>query len=247
MSSSAERPFVFFDLGQTLVSEWDFIGHFDSKFLELLNGFGGRIDMRNYRAVRDSIIRDRRIGHGSVKELISEVCRVVLPAGYGPSIAERIEPEINEGRKTLFHFAEGAEQVLQSLSQRCDLGIIANQSEDILGLLASSGLEKYFKVKTISGVAGLKKPDPRIFQLALREAGREAGDNCCCCVMVGDRLDTDICPANRLGMSTVRVIDSLFALQQPREECELATRTVVRLLKVPRAVEEILAQKARGT
>jgi putative hydrolase of the HAD superfamily len=240
--SSAERPFVFFDLGQTLVAEWDFIGHFDNKFLELLNGFGARIDMRNYKAVRDSIIRDRRIGDGSVRELIGEVCKVVLPAGYGPAIAERIEPEIKEGRRTLFHFAEGAGDVLQSLSQKCDLGIIANQSEDILGLLSSSGLEKYFQVKTISGVAKLKKPDPRIFQLALKEAGREPGE----CIMVGDRLDTDICPANRLGMSTVRVIDSLFALQQPKEECELATRTAIRLLKVPKAVEEILAQKGKN-
>ena len=240
---SAERPFVFFDLGQTLVSEWDFIGHFDAKFLELLNGFGARIDMRNYRAVRDSVIRDRMIGHGSVRELIEEVCKVVLPAGYGPAIAERIGPEIKEGRRTLFRFAEGAEQVLQSMSQKYDLGIIANQSEDILGLLASSGLEKYFKVKTISGVAKLKKPDPRIFQLALKEAGKDAKE----CIMVGDRLDTDICPANRLGMSTVRVIDSLFALQQPREECELATRTAVRLLKVPKAVEEILAHKSKDT
>ena len=234
-----KKPFVFFDLGQTLVAEWDFIGHFDNKFLELLNGFGARIDMRNYKAVRDSIIRDRRIGYGSVRELIGEVCKVVLPAGYGPTVAERIEPEIKEGRRTLFRFAEGAEQVLQSLSARCDLGIIANQSEDILGLLSSSGLEKYFKVKTISGVAKLKKPDPQIFQLALKEAGMEPGE----CIMVGDRLDTDICPANKLGMSTVRVIDSLFALQQPKEECELATRTAIRLLKVPKAVEEILAQK----
>lgn len=237
-----EKPFVFFDLGQTLVSEWDFINHFDSKFLELLNGFGARIDMRNYKAVRDSIIRDRGIGHGSVRELIVEVCKAVLPAGYGQAILERIEPEIKEGRMTLFRFAEGAEQVLQSLSVRCDLGIIANQSEDILGLLSSSSFEKYFKVKTISGVAKLKKPNPAIFQLALKEAGREAGVGC---IMVGDRLDTDICPANRLGMSTVRVIDSLFALQQPREECELATRTAIRLLKVPRAVEEILAQNGK--
>ena len=235
------KPFVFFDLGQTLVAEWDFIGHFDNKFPELLNGFGARIDMRNYKAVRDSIIRDRRIGYGSMRELIGEVCKVVLPAGYGPAVAERIEPEIKEGRRTLFRFAEGAEQVLQSLSARCDLGIIANQSEDILELLSSSGLEKYFKVKTISGVAKLKKPDPQIFQLALKEAGREPGE----CIMVGDRLDTDICPANKLGMSTVRVIDSLFALQQPKEECELATRTAIRLLKVPKAVEEILAQKGK--
>jgi putative hydrolase of the HAD superfamily len=233
------RPFVFFDLGQTLVAEWDFIAHFDARFLEILNGYGARIDARNYRAVRDSIIRDRKIGHGSVKELIMEVCQVVLPSGYGGPVLRRIEPEIGEGRKTLFRFAEGAEQMLQSLSQRCELGIIANQSEDILGLLQSSGLEGYFKVKAISGVAKLKKPDPRIFQLALKEAGRDAGD----CIMVGDRLDTDICPANRLGMATVRVTDSLFALQEPVEECERPDRTVAKLVDVITAVERIISEK----
>ncbi|MEO9296177.1 MAG: HAD family hydrolase [Nitrososphaera sp.] len=237
------RPFVFFDLGQTLVAEWDFIAHFDVKFLEILNGYGARIDARNYRAVRDSIIRNRGIGHGSVKELIVEVCKAILPAGYGGPILRRLDPEIREGRKTLFRLAEGAEQVLQALSQRCDLGIIANQSEDILGLLQSSGLEKYFKVKTISGVAKLKKPDPRIFQLALKEAGgrNSAGD----CIMVGDRLDTDICPANRLGMTTVRVTDSLFALQEPIEECERPNYTVAKLADVTATVERIINEKGQ--
>lgn len=228
-------PFVFFDLGQTLISEWDFIAHFDAKFLELLNGFGARIDARNYRAVRDDIIRSRRIGHGSVSELIMEVCAVVLPAGYGQVIASRIKPEIKRGRKEFFRFADGAREVLESLSSKYELGIIANQSDDILDLLQE--YKKYFKVKTISGVAHLKKPDPRIFQLALKEAGRQAGE----CIMVGDRLDTDICPANRLGMKTVRVRDSLFALQEPREECEYATGTVATLADVPQAIENIVA------
>ena len=233
------RPFVFFDLGQTLVNECDFIAHFDARFLGELNGYGARIDTRNYLAVRDSIIRDRKIGHGSVKELIMEMCKIVLPAGYGEPILRRIEPEIKEGRKTLFRFADNAEQVLQSLVKKCDLGIIANQSEDILGLLQSSGLEGYFKVKTISAIAKLKKPDPRIFQLALKEAGRDAGD----CIMVGDRLDTDICPASRLGMATVRVTDSLFALQEPIEECEYPSCTVEKLAGVPAVVERIISEK----
>jgi putative hydrolase of the HAD superfamily len=235
------RPFVFFDLGQPLVSEWDFIAHFDARFLELLNGYGARIDARNYRAVRDDIIRDRRIGHGSVKEMVVEVCRVVLPSGYAEPVLRRIEPEIKAGRKTRFRFADGAEQVLQSLSQKCDLGIIANQSEDIRGLLQSSGLEKYFKVRTISGVARLKKPDPKIFQLALEEAGRKPAD----CVMVGDRLDTDICPANRLGMATVRVTDSFFSLQEPLEECERPDYVVARLVQVPEIVERIISEKGQ--
>lgn len=229
------RPFVFFDLGQTLVSEWDFINHFDAKFLELLNGYGARIDMRNYRAVRDSIIRNRGIGHGSVKELVVKVCEAVLPAGYGDAVLRRIGPEISEGRRTLFRFADGSEDVLKTLSRRCDLGIIANQSEDIVGLLKNSGFDRYFQVQTISGAVKLKKPDPRIFQLALKEAGREPAD----CIMVGDRLDTDICPANKLGMKTIRVTDSLFALQEPREDCEHPAFTAAKLTEVPAIVERI--------
>ena len=128
---------------------------------------------------------------------------------------------------------------MQVLFEKFDLGIIANQSEDIIGLLQSSGLERYFKVKTISGVAKLKKPDPGIFQLALMEAGCDAGN----CVMVGDRLDTDICPANRLGMATIRVTDSLFALQEPIEECECPQHTAEKLTDVPAIVETIISEK----
>lgn len=230
------EKFVFFDLGQTLVSEWDFIAHFDARFLEILNGYGARIDARSYRAVRDSIIRDRRIGHGSIRELVAEVCRNVLPPGYGEPVMRRIDPEIRAGRKTLFKLAGGAHDVLEALAQKHDLGIIANQSEDILGLLQSSGIERYFAVRTISGAVKLKKPDPRIFQLALKEAGRDAGE----CIMVGDRLDTDICPANKLGMSTIRVTDSLFSLQQPQEECERPALTVGRLTEVVQAVNSII-------
>lgn len=229
------KQFVFFDLGQTLVSEWDFIDHFDRKFLELLNGFGARIDVKNYRAVRDSVIRDRKIGHGSVKELAMEVCKTVLPSGYGEPIVRRMDYAVKEGRKTLFRLVDGTEIVLKRLSQKCDLGIIANQSEDIVALLQSSSLDGYFKVKAISGVVGLKKPDPEIFAFALKEAGRRADE----CIMVGDRLDTDICPANKLGMKTVRVTDSLFALQEPREECEWAMATVSKLTEVPAAVEKM--------
>ena len=90
------RPFVFFDLGQTLIDEWDFIEKFDGRFLELLNGFGARIDRRSYLAVRDSIIRDRRIGHGSVRELVVEVCSLLAPKGYHKIILERLEPEIKK-------------------------------------------------------------------------------------------------------------------------------------------------------
>jgi len=231
------RPFLFFDLGQTLVDEWDFIAHFDQKFLELLNGYGAKIDQRNYRAVRDSVIRDRRIGHGSVKELIIEVCRMLSPPGYEKVIAGRLEPQIKEGRRDLFRFFDDAEPTLQALSKHCEMGLIANQFEDILDLLEKSGFGRFFSVQAISSSMKMKKPDPRIFELAIKHAGRPAKD----CIMVGDRLDTDICPANTLGMTTIRTTNSLFALQVPVQECERPAYTIARLSEIPGIVESIIS------
>jgi hypothetical protein len=56
----------------------------------------------DYHAIRDSIIRDRKIGHGSVKELVIEVCKLLSPPGYERVIASRIEPHIRQGRRDLF-------------------------------------------------------------------------------------------------------------------------------------------------
>ena len=229
-------PFIFFDLGQTLIDEWEYIAYFDQKFLELLNGFGARIDQRNYSAVRNSIIRDRKIGHGSVKVLVIEVCKLLSPPGYEKVIASRLEPQINQGRRDLFKFFDDAKPTLDALSRYCEMGIIANQSEDILELLKKSGFDRFFKVKVISSSVKLKKPDLKIFEFALKQSGRNAAD----CIMVGDRLDTDICPANKLGMTTIRTIDSLFALQLPSRACEHPDFTVTRLSEIPEILESII-------
>ena len=229
-------PFIFFDLGQTLIDEWDYIAYFDQKFLEVLNGFGARIDQRNYHAIRDSIIRDRKIGHGSVKELVIEVCKLLSPPGYEKVIASRLESQIRQGRRDLFKFFDDAEPTLQALSKYCQMGLIANQSEDILELLEKSGFDRFFRVKAISSSVKLKKPDSKIFELALREAGQNAED----CIMVGDRLDTDICPANNMGMTTIRTTNSLFALQVPKRACEHPSYTVARLSEIPELLESII-------
>ncbi|MDQ3881783.1 MAG: HAD family hydrolase [Thermoproteota archaeon] len=234
--SPQHLPFVFFDLGQTLIDEWDYIAYFEQKFLELLNGFGERIDQRNYQAVRNSIIRDRKIGHGSVKELVIEVCRMLSPPGYERVIVNKLEPHIKQGRRDLFKFFKDAEPTLRTISKYCEMGIIANQSEDVADLIQESGFGKLFKVQTISFSVKLKKPDLNIFELALKQAGRNAED----CIMIGDRLDTDICPANKLGMTTIRSTNSLFALQVPFRACEHPDYTVTCLSEIPEILESII-------
>ena len=229
-----EGPFIFFDLGQTLVDEWRFIDYLDHKLLELLNGFGAKIDIRNYKAVRDNVIRSRKIGNGSTRELIIEVCRLVSQHGYERIIADRLKDDINEGRKKLFRFYYDAKPTLRVLSQKYMLGIIDNQSRDILQLLDKFNIKSFFKVIVISSQVNINKPDPRIFQLAMDRAKNSKHY-----IMIGDRLDTDISPANKLGMKTIRYTNSLFRLQEPIDESEMATRIVDRLSEIPNVLQRI--------
>lgn len=230
-----KRPVIFFDLGQTLVNEWDFINYFDRKFLEILNGFGARIDSRNYRAVRDNVIRSRQISNGSVKELVIEICKLISQVGYDKIIAQRLEPQIEEGRKKLFRVFDDAEETLTVLSKQFDLGIIANQTKDIVRLLEDSNISRFFKMKVISSEVGIEKPDPRIFQLAMHLAEASCPKDC---IMVGDRLDTDILPANVLGMKTIRTTNSLFKLQEPMSGLERPRYTVGSLSEIPYVLKQ---------
>jgi HAD superfamily hydrolase (TIGR01549 family) len=230
-----ETPFIFFDLGQTLVDEWKFIEYLDNRLLEVLNGFGARIDLRNYRAIRDNVIRYRMIGNGSTRELIIEICRLVTQRGYERIIADRLEYDIKYGRRKLFRFYYDAVQTLSILSQKYKLGIIANQSRDVLQLLDKFNFRDFFNVVIISSEVNMNKPDPRIFQLAMDRAANNPKRY----VMIGDRLDTDISPANKVGMKTIRYTNSLFRLQEPIDESEMATHVVNRLSEIPGILQEI--------
>ncbi len=57
---------------------------------------------------------------------------------------------------------------LQTLSQMCNLGIISNAWPQLERFLDLLGIRNYFDSVTISAQVGLSKPNPAIFELALR-------------------------------------------------------------------------------
>lgn len=99
--------------------------------------------------------------------------------------------------------------VLEELSKRFSLGIIANQSGGLSERLREWQIDKYFTTVVSSSDCGFSKPDKRLFLAALKLSGFSARE----AVMVGDRLDNDILPANELGFQTVRVMQG-FAKKQ---------------------------------
>ena len=137
----------------------------------------------------------------------------------------------------LFRFFDDAEQTIEVLSRQNDLGLISNQSRvAILHLLKYSNINRFFKVIVIPSEVQMKKSNPEILlQLAIDRAECQSED----CIMVGDRLDTDIRPANKLGMKTIRITNSLFKLQQPTNEFEQPTYTVASLGDIPNLLLKI--------
>lgn len=59
------------------------------------------------------------------------------------------------------------------------------------------------------------------------------------CVVIGDRLDTDIYPANKLGITTIRIADSIFNLQSPQCACEIPTYSVGKLKDIMEIIDGI--------
>lgn len=122
-----------------------------------------------------------------------------------------------------------ARACLQRLSQAYQIGVIANQSAGTRQRLEAFGIAEYVGVVAASAEEGVSKPDLRIFTAALERAGCSAGH----AVMVGDRLDNDIAPANSLGMKTVWVKQGFGKYAKPKTKLEIPAYTVEKLGNLP--------------
>lgn len=124
--------------------------------------------------------------------------------------------EVAPYRTELEKLYEEVPAVIKALSQKYELGIIANQLDGLKERLEAFGLLKYFKYIISSWDLQIMKPDIRIFEYALDKANCTPQEAC----MIGDRLDNDILPAKSLGMKTVWIKQGFGALQKPLTKSE---------------------------
>lgn len=231
-----KKLLVFFDLGQTLLDESRFINYFDTKLLELINGFGGRIDLRSYITLKNNIIKNRSIGYGSIEEIIINICRLILPKGYDNIILHRLIPVILFEKNKLICLAKGAKKVLESLSSFCEIGIISNQMNDPIEPLIKENILSLFRKIFIISDTGTNNFHEKLFIDAIKYSEFPVSK----CIMIGDRLDIDIYPANKMGMKTIRVTNSLFHLQSAINKYEIPDYTIEKLDEIPRIIKDIL-------
>ena len=94
---------------------------------------------------------------------------------------------------------DSAKIILEMLSKRYKLGVVSNFYGNLEIVCREFGLDEYMGAMIDSVSVGVRKPDPRIFSLALRKLGVGSQET----FVVGDSYDRDIVPAKHLGCTTV--------------------------------------------
>ena len=194
---------LLFDFGGTLDS--DGLVWID-RFYSLYKDYGLDIPRERFdRAFYDS--DDRLPSRFNLKglsfqETVSLQARCVLEvlAPGRPDLCGRIVERFLADSRAAF---KRNRPVLERLSKKYRLGMVSNFYGNLESVLASEGLRDLFAAVADSGVLGIEKPDPAIFQKALRDLGVKPQQ----AVMVGDSIPRDMRGAETLGMAHVLVGD----------------------------------------
>ncbi len=124
-------------------------------------------------------------------------------------------------------------ECLEHIHKHYKIGIIANQSLGSKERLKRFGIMEYIDVLVASAEEKVAKPDKRIFEIALERAGCKTEE----AAMVGDRLDNDIVPANKMGMYTIWIRQGNWKAACPREKFEYPDMIVDNLRELYEAID----------
>lgn len=210
MSNPNDITDVFFDLDHTL---WDFEKNSALSFELLLSQRYPQVDCQEFLAYYVPanlhfwrLYRQNKI---AIEELRYQRLKHVFDSLKVPVSATEIHQLASDYLTVLpsfNHLFEGATEVLQYLSSRYRLHIITNGFTRVQERkLQNAGIDKYFDVVVDAESAGVKKPDPGIFNQALTLASATPSAS----LMVGDSLEADIYGALHVGMEV------LFFSEQP--------------------------------
>jgi putative hydrolase of the HAD superfamily len=230
------KPFIFFDLGQTLIDEWEYINYFDKLVLETLNGYGAKIDYKNYITLRDNILFNRKIGSSGFIDIVLIMAQLILPKGYDSLVSDKLKNNLLENKRNLIKLYDEVPYIIPLLSKNYSLGIISNNSSGSAKLLVKENLDQYFKSICLCENIGVRKPDPKIFLKAIEDFAVSKEQ----CIMVGDRLDIDIYPANEIGFKTIRTLNSIYRVQKPLNKKEKPLAEINSLNELPHVLSSFL-------
>lgn len=218
-TSKANLKCVLFDLGNVM---WDDSIQ-DVKALgvlrEALEGNGIAVSDTQWRTELTNMIQSHapRILWGLMVRLTTADSYMDVKETYEDLMLEFLEEEA-EHEETLRPWRNGAKEFLDFLSDfGVEVGIVTNNRRGISSRFKKIGRSDVIGSWGVSAETGMAKPDTRLFQQVLDDLGCSATES----VMIGDRLDNDISPANRIGCYTIQMRNGLHKDQRPRSPLDI--------------------------
>lgn len=195
---------VFFDLDHTL---WDFDRNSALTFKKILKENDVSVVLEDFLEVyvpinlefwklyREEKISKAQLRYQRLKNTFDKV-----GASVSDEIIHVLADDYIAHLSSFTHLFPNTVEILEYLVPNYNLHIITNGFQEIQDKkLVGSNIHRYFDQVINSEMAGVKKPNPHIFELALQKA-KVAPKNS---LMIGDNLEADIMGARAVGMESI--------------------------------------------
>lgn len=199
-----EIKHVFFDLDHTL---WDFDKNsaltFDKIFkkhqvdisLDAFLEVYEPVNLRYWKLYRNDEIDKIELRYGRLRDTFNEISFAV-----DDTLIHNLSVDYIEFLSSFSHLFEGTIELLQYLQPKYELHIITNGFEEAQRKkMIASEISSYFKTITNAEIAGVKKPNPIIFDFALNSAKAQPKES----IMIGDNYEADILGALNVGYDAI--------------------------------------------
>lgn len=155
--------------------------------------------VETYRAIRKE---QRQRSQAEHKEVTNSetICKTARLLGCNLQPTSRVVRDAVEAyfKPWELRLADGASSTLEALRPMVKLGLASNFTDVsfVEEALEALGIHDFFDSITVSAGCGWRKPNPRIFQILLRNLGVKPEE----CIFVGDEVDSDVRGSKMIGM-----------------------------------------------
>jgi putative hydrolase of the HAD superfamily len=200
---------LIFDLDDTLL-DWSGMAAAVARTAELIAGIRTHVDARQLTAANASVWTtywpevesDWMLGVRTSEVVGREAWRRSLAACdiEDDELTEYARETFAREERASHRLYDDARDVIANLGEAYELAIVTNGARDSQRQkLRTVGIEAAFRVVIVSAEVGLAKPDPRIFDLALRQLGVSAD----AAWHIGDSLANDVAGAKAASLTAV--------------------------------------------
>ena len=214
-----EEMYEKYQLDRYFASLVEFVGLYKPHNLELWAKYG------EDKVTKEYLSLDRfffPLMHGS---RVGERLKVKGERQDVAALAEQLSEDFLNMTTARFSLLPGAEELVRYLAKKYPLTVVTNGFVEVqYEKFDKSGLRDCFAHIVLSEEVGCQKPNPRIFEEALRMNGISAED----VVMIGDSWNSDIQGAINAGIDQIWIRKS----QDPLPEGQSATYLVQSLSEV---------------